>query len=66
MAVKLSSIYQRILSALAEMIEQDVLEMLRLLNDDSEERSIVRIEKSFSVEERRDKITVMEHLLEEN
>ncbi len=58
--------YQRVLSSLAEIIERDVLDLLRVLEGEGESDEIVRIRRSWTPAERKEKIQKLRELLEAN
>ncbi len=64
--MNLSTNYLRVLSSLTEIIEREVTEILRILENPVEEGEIIRTTVSFSPEERMQKIHRLRTLLEEN
>lgn len=58
--------YQRVLSSLAEIIERDVLDLLRVLEGKDGNDEIVKITRTWTPDERKEKMQKLRGLLEAN
>jgi hypothetical protein len=58
--------YKRVLASLAEIIDRNVNELIRLLDEPDTDNGIVRTEDAFNPEEKREKIRKLRELQEEN
>ena len=58
--------YLRSLSSLAEIMEREVLELLRLLKEHDKESPVILIQGSFTPQQRQEMIRKLEDMLEKN